>query len=146
MRIQGRLSGAAVAGLLATLFVAGLALDAQAEPKGRSIQTEARWIKFDPATNTVVAKIQKVKGKPKLKEAAVHVGKEESFDVKPEGSVLTRTTVAVNGKKGELTDIPAGKVVNIYWVPDASKPTKRFARKIDVILSEEELDERYGTE
>ena len=44
---------------------------------------------------------------------------------------------------GELTDIPTGKTVNIYWVPDPNDETARFARKIDVILSDEELDEMY---
>ena len=73
-------------------------------------------------------------------------GKEASFNVIPEGSILKRTSVAINGKKGELKDIPEGKTVNIYWVPDPKDPSKRFARKIDVILSEEELDARYGDE
>jgi hypothetical protein len=32
--------------------------------------------------------------------------------------VLKRTSVAINGVKGELTDIPADKKVNVYWLPD----------------------------
>ena len=59
-------------------------------------------------------------------------------------SVLTRTSVAINGVKGEITDIPEGKTVLIYWVPDEKKEGEYFARKIDVIFSEEELDEKYG--
>jgi hypothetical protein len=31
--------------------------------------------------------------------------------------------------------------VNLYWVDQG---TERFARSIDVIFSDEELDERYG--
>jgi hypothetical protein len=68
-----------------------------------------------------------------------------TFNVIPEGSVLTRTSVAINGVKGELKDIPAGKTVLLYWVPDPNKQGAFFARKIDVVFSEEELDEKYGT-
>ena len=61
----------------------------------------------------------------------------------PEGSVLERTSVAINGVKGELTDIPADKRVNVYWLPDPENKDGYFARKIDVVLSDEELDKRY---
>ena len=67
---------------------------------------------------------------------------EVSFRVVPEGSVLTRTSVAINGVKGELTDIPADKKVNVYWLPDPENKDGFFARKIDVVLSDEELDKR----
>ena len=73
-------------------------------------------------------------------------GKEASFNVKPEGSVMTRTTVAVNGRKGELADIPKGKTVNIYWIPDEKDKEARFARKIDVSFSEAELEARSSAE
>jgi hypothetical protein len=68
---------------------------------------------------------------------------EVSFRVVPDGSVLARTSVAINGVKGELTDIPADKKVNVYWLPDPENKDGYFARKIDVVLSEEELDKRY---
>jgi hypothetical protein len=54
--------------------------------------------------------------------------------------------VAVNGQKAELTDIPEGKQVNVYWIPDDENDGGFFARKIDVVLSEEELDKRWSTE
>ena len=76
----------------------------------------------------------------------VKKGREATFKVNPTGSVLSRTSIAINGKKGEITDIPEGKTVNVYWVPDASDPKTRFARKIDVILSDEELDAKYGVD
>ena len=60
--------------------------------------------------------------------------------MKAEGSVLTRTTVKVNGRAGKLTDIPAGKRVNIYWQPKDGEP---YARSIDVTFTEEELNERF---
>jgi hypothetical protein len=72
--------------------------------------------------------------------------KEAVFAVKPEGSVLTRTTVSINGVKGEITDIPEGKTVNVYWRPDEKDPSILRARKIDVFLSDEELDEMYGVD
>lgn len=140
-RIQRALVVAAVVAAFAA--VAGTAA---AQGKGKSIQTEADWVKFDPETNTVTVNVRKPGKRVKDKDIALRQGKEASFDVKPTGSVLTRTTVKINGRKGELTDIPEGKRVNIYWIVDESKSTKRFARSIDLILSEEELNERYGVE
>ncbi len=129
---------------LACVMAIGMAASAQAQSKGKSIQTEAIWVSFDAGTKSIKARVSKPGRRLKDKEIALKRGKEASFDVIPEGSVLTRTSVAVNGRKGELADIPVGKTVNIYWVVDESKPTKRFARKIDIIFSEEELAERYG--
>ena len=45
----------------------------------------------------------------------------------------------------EVQDIPEGKTVLIYWVPDPNKEGELFARKIDAIMSEEEFDAKYGT-
>ena len=81
------------------------------------------------------------------KEAkSLQAGQQAEFKVKPEGSVLSRTTVAIQGVKAELAEISAGRTVNVYWRPDETDPNARFARKIDVILSEDELDAKYGTE
>jgi hypothetical protein len=135
-----------IGGFTAVLF-AGLLSFAEAETAAakdtKSTRNEAEWVKYDPAAKTVTLKIKKVglgEGAKDLK-----VGQQAVFNVQPEGSVLSRTSVAVNGKKGELTDIPSGKTVLVYWVPDAKDPKAKFARKIDVILSEQELDEKYGT-
>ena len=49
-------------------------------------------------------------------------------------------------KRGELHEIPEGKTVNIYWRPDEKDDSQMFARKIDVVFSEEELLERYKAE
>jgi hypothetical protein len=136
--------------MLTTLTVAAFALAFVASVPGvadarksKSTQNEAEWIAFDAAAKTVTVKITK-KGKGPNKKL-LKTRKEATFNVIPEGSVLTRTTVAINGVKAELTDIPAGKTVLIYWVPDPNKDGEFFARKIDAILSEEELDEKYGT-
>jgi hypothetical protein len=45
--------------------------------------------------------------------------------------------------KGEMKDLQPGKKINIYWVEDEKKKGELFARKIDVTLSEEELNRRY---
>ena len=132
---------AALAGL-ALVFATTVASEALAA-KEKSTQTEARFVKFDEAANTVTVKVDKSKGpnKKMLKK-----GREATFNVIPEGSILTRTSVAINGKKGHVKDIPSGKQVNVYWVPDPKKDGEFFARKIDVVLSEEELDAMYGTD
>lgn len=112
--------------------------------KAKSTQTEARWISFDAAAKTVLVKVQKPGKGPNKK--MMKKNKEMTFRVVPEGSILKRTSVAVNGMKGEITDIPEGKQVNIYWVPDAENEGGFFARKIDVVLSEEEADKRFSAE
>jgi hypothetical protein len=125
--------------LACALVMAG-ATSALAQGKGKSVQTEAEWIAYDAAAKTVTVKVKK----PGRGEDAKRLkkNKEATFKVKPEGSVLTRTTVTINGMKAELTDMPVGKTVNIYWRPDPNDDTVMFARKIDAILSEAELDER----
>ena len=136
------LSTLTIAGF-AFAFVTSIAPAAEAQKKSKSTQNEAEWIAFDAAAKTVTVKITK-KGKgPNSK--LLKTKKEATFNVIPEGSILTRTSVAINGVKGELQDIPAGKTVLLYWVPDEKKDGEFFARKIDVIMSEEELDAKYGT-
>lgn len=133
-RVIGFAAAVAVAGLIA----AGSALAAEQ----KSTRNEAEWVAYDAVAKTVKLKIKKLGLGPNAEK--LKVGQEAVFNVQPEGSVLTRTSVAVNGKKGTLTDIKPGKTVLIYWVPDPKDAKAHFARKIDVILSEQELDERYG--
>ncbi|MDJ0788846.1 MAG: hypothetical protein QNK05_18710 [Myxococcota bacterium] len=116
--------------------------------KEKSVQNEAEFVSFDPGSNTVVVKIlKKGKGNKKLikkNASTVKKGKEVTFNVIPTGSVLKRTSVAINGVKGEMTDIQPGKQVLIYWVTDPNKEDELFARKIDVVLSDEEIDKRWN--
>ena len=125
------------------LFIAALAGAAQAQ-SGKSIRTEAEFIAFDAAANTVTVKVTKP-GSGKHAEK-LRRGREAVFKVKPTGSVLSRTTVSIEGRKANIGDIPAGKTVNVYWRPDEADKTLRFARKIDVIMTLEEFDKRYGTD
>ncbi len=132
---------------MVALGVAGLATSVYAQGNQKSVQNEAQFVKFDEAASTVIVKILK-KGKGNsalLKQFADQVknGKETTFNVIPTGSVLSRTSVAVNGVKGEMKDLQAGKTILIYWVEDPKKKGELFARKIDVVLSEEELSKRY---
>jgi len=132
-----------VVGLAALAVVCPLWAAPQAHAqKAKSTQTEAVWIEFDAETSTVTVKVRKPgKGAEPPRHLELRKGREATFKVKPTGSVLTRTSVAINGRKGEITDIPAGKTVNIYWVPDPDDDQARFARKIDVFLPAEEQGE-----
>ena len=126
---------------LAFAFTIASSDRAHAKAKVKSVQTEAVWVAFDAEAKTVTAKVKKP-GRGKQAKV-LKKNKEATWAVVPEGSVLVRTTVAVNGVKGELGDIPAGKTVNIYWRPDEKDPEVKFARKVDVIFSREELEERW---
>ena len=135
-----------IAAAMLAVGVAGLAPAADAQGNQKSVQNEAQFVKFDEATSTVVVKILK-KGKGnsallKQFDAQLKNGKETTFNVVPTGSVLSRTSVAVNGMKGEMKDLKPGKTILIYWVEDPKKKGELFARKIDVVLSEEEQDKR----
>lgn len=134
------LLGLAAVGLL---LGGAIATPASAEKKSKVIQTEAKWVEFDPEAKTVTITVKKTGKKPKDSSLKLKKGQKATFTVKPEGSVLTRTTVKINGLGGVLTDIPVGKSVNIYWIPDDENEGKRFARSIDVIFSQEEMDAKW---
>ena len=126
----------------AALAVAGLVFatpGSAEEKKSKSVQSEVEWIAFDAAAETVKVKVKK----PGSGAKGLSANQEAVVKVKHEGSVLSKTTVKVNGRKGELKDIPVGKTVLLYWV---DQDGGRFARAIDVIFSDEELDARYGIE
>ena len=139
--IRAKVIGSLVAAAVVGLLVVAAAPSAFAT-EAKSTRNEAEWVKYDATAKTVTLKIKK----PGLGDGAdsLKVGQEAVFNVQPEGSILARTSVAINGKKGALTDIPTGKTVIVYWIPDAKDAKARFAKKIDVILSEQELDEKYG--
>jgi hypothetical protein len=132
-----------VGSLISVGLLVFLASPSALAKEAKSTRNEAEWVKYDAAAKTVELKIKKLGDGPGA--SSLKVGQGAVFVVQPEGSVLSRTSVAINGKKGALTDIPVGKTVIVYWVPDAKDPKARFARKIDVILSEAELDAKYGT-
>lgn len=134
-----------VAALAVTAAVA-FAAAASAQGDQKTVSNEAQFLKFDEAANTVTVKILKVgKGNKSLMKQfdnEVKKGKDATFNVIPTGSVLTRTSVAINGMKGEMKDLQPGKTILIYWLEDPKKKGELFARKIDVVLSEEEQNKR----
>jgi len=136
-----------VAACAAALAAGGLASAASAQGKQLTVSNEATFVKYDEAASTVTVKILKAgKGNKDLMkqfDSDVKKGKDATFNVIPTGSVLTRTSVAINGVKGEMKDLQPGKKILIYWLEDPKKKGALFARKIDVVLSEEELDKRY---
>jgi hypothetical protein len=136
-----------LASVLALALELGVSAAASAQGKQKSVQNEAKFVSYDQAASTVTVQIlKKGKGNKQLMKQfnkEVKNGKEATFNVIPTGSVLTRTSVAVNGVKGEITDLKPGKTLQVYWVEDPKKPGQLFARKIDVVLSEEELNARY---
>ncbi len=125
--------------LAVALFVSVLGAN-PAFAKQKSIKTEAQFVSYDEKTKTIVVDVKKTGKKPDNGALKLRTGKEAEFKVKPEGSVLTRTSVTLNGQRADIKDIPAKKTINIYWVEDETDKTKRFARKIDMILSDEELE------
>ena len=137
----------AVAPVALALGIAGFGPAVYAQGNQKSVSNEAQFVKFDEAASTVTVKILK-KGKGnaallKQFDDQVKNNKDATFNVIPTGSVLSRTSVAINGVKGEIKDLQPGKTIIIYWVEDPKKKGELFARKIDVTLSEEELDRRY---
>jgi hypothetical protein len=108
----------------------------------KSIQTEAKFISYDPDTKTVKVKVLKPGKRPKNKKLKLARGKPATFKVNPEGSVLVRTSVTANGKRSSLEEIPDDKTLNVYWTPDKDDPDVRYAKKIDMIWTDEELEAR----
>ena len=102
-----------VACVFALLLVVGGAADAK---KSKIKQANGRLMELNQEENTMTVR---VKGKPVV------------FNVKIEGSVMTRTTSTMNAKPVKLADIPIKAPVIVYWVPDEKNPKEKFARKVD---------------
>ena len=128
--------------VLATALVVGAGAGAAQAKKSKSTKTEATFIAYDPEAKTLEVKVKKKGKKPANKKLKLKTGKSATFKVKPEGSVLTRTSVTLDGKRADINEIRKGQFLFIYWVPDETDPDARFARKIDMVLSEAEMDAR----
>ena len=131
-------------GLVVVLLAsAGVARPALAQAEVRSLRTEGEFVAFDAAAHTIRVRVTDPGTGAEAKD--LKVGQEALFKVKPEGSVLSRTTVQIQGAKAELGEIPAGRTVDVYWRPDETDPGARFARKIDVVSPDEQPGKRSGT-
>lgn len=144
--IDQRLSRSRLLRLLLVLAVAGFFMGvAPAEvgaAKAKSIKTEAFFVSLDTENKTMEVRVKKTGSKPKNKKLRLKIGKEATFNVKPEGSILKRTSVSLDGQRSDINEIEPDQFLFIYWVPDEKNPDQRFARKIDLVLTEDQLDER----
>ena len=137
---SGKIFGALSLVALVAFFV--VSAPNQAAAKAKSIKTEAFFVSLDPETNVMGVKVKKTGKRPKNKKLKLKTGKPASFNVKPEGSVLKRTTVALDGQRVDIGEIEENQFLFIYWVPDEKNPDERFARKIDLVLTDEQMDAR----
>ena len=116
-------------GLLGVLFVFGfvaVTVAPAAEPKSK--KSEGRLVTYDAAAETVTVKVK---------------GKDEVFHVKPEGTVLTRTSVTLNGRPAKLSELPAKAPVIVYWRENDGNKERKDARKIDAPRVPEDLLEEF---
>jgi hypothetical protein len=124
-----RAFGRIVIATVVSLFALGITT-ASAKSKSNIKKTEgARLIAFDEEAGTMTVKEK---------------GKKVVYNVKFEGSVMTRTTSTMNARPVGLTDIPIKAPINIYWIKDEKDPKQRFARKVDALKVPKELLEEYG--
>jgi len=124
---------------LPLLVALGAAVRAGAETPS-SIRTEGQLVAYDAQARTLKLKVTRTGTDEASGDLAV--GRTVAFQVEPEGSVLSRTSVSIHGARGTLDAIPVGAMLQVYWRPDAADPTRRVARKVDVVAADEKLDER----
>jgi hypothetical protein len=109
--------GAGCMAVAVAVFVAlAVAAPLRAE-ETKSERSDTKFVSYDAAAQSIVVKEK---------------GKDQTYQVKAEGSVLTRTTLTMNGKVSKFDDLKPGMIAIVYWKPDATDATKRLARKIDV--------------
>jgi len=108
----------ALAFALVGLFVAFQgAPDALAQAKAKTERANGKVVAYDAEARTLTIKDK---------------GRETTFNVKPEGSVLTRTTVTLNSKPSSVDELKPDRVVVVYWRANATDPEQKDARKIDI--------------
>ena len=127
MSISVKRALATLAAFALVLAVVGVGA-AEAQKKAKPKRVQGQFVSFDAEASTI-----------KIKER----GKEKEYTVKPEGSILTRSSVKINGHGAKMTDLKEGMRLFLYWVPDEKDPKKRFARTIDVPNVPEELEEEF---
>mgnify|MGYP004370105407 CR=1 FL=1 len=115
---------------------------AEAQKKTKSTKTEAKFISYDAESKTMTVKVLKSGKRPENRKLSLKKGKKATFKIKPEGSILMRTSITADGMRSSIDEIPDNKTLNIYWVPDEKDPDVRFARKIDMVYTDQELAER----
>jgi hypothetical protein len=81
----------------------------------KSERSNGKFVSYDAAAQSIA-----------IKEG----GKQQTYQVKAEGTVLTRTTLTMNGKVAKFDDLKPGMIVIVYWKPERPTP-RRNARKVD---------------
>jgi hypothetical protein len=109
-------------------FALAIAGAASAEKKTKSKKAEGKLVEMNVEAGTMTVKEK---------------GKKRVYQVKFEGSVLTRTTSTMNSKPVKLTEIPINAPVIVYWKPDPDDRKIRHARKVDAPKVDEEMLETY---
>lgn len=117
-----------VAVALALVLAVAVTSAAQAEPTGKTLKAQGKLVAYDAEAQTIT-----------LSEK----GTDRTYQVKAEGSVLTKTTVTMNARPAKLTDLPPGAPLIVYWKADSEDKKARFARKIDAPKIPEELLEDF---
>lgn len=107
-----RLCAVALAGFVALAVAAPV----RAADEMKSERSNGKFVSFDAAAQSIAVK---------------EGGKQQTYQVKAEGTVLTRTTLTMNGKVANFEDLKPGMIVIVYWKPDAADATRRNARKVD---------------
>ena len=113
---------------LASLVAGVVAQPADAQARQKSKQARGTFMSFDADAKTVTVKEK---------------GREIVYNVTPEGTVLTRTTVKINGAASMVTDLREGFPVIIYWRPYEKDKKQRYARMIDAPSVPEDLREEF---
>ena len=127
--VRGALARGALAAALAAVVAVLAATPASAQDKAKTERSNGRVVKYDAAAATVTIKDK---------------GKETTFNVKAEGSVLTRTTVTQNARPAKLDDLKPGQVVVVYWRPNEANAEQKDARKIDIPNIPEGMEPEEG--
>jgi hypothetical protein len=125
---------------LGALLTSLSATPAVAAKQAKSTKTEAKFVEFNAADKSITVKVTKPGKKPKNSKLALRGGKPATFRVTPEGSVLSRTSVTLNAKPYPIGEIKKNTSILIYWIPDEKNPDGRYAKKIDLVLSDEEQE------
>jgi hypothetical protein len=113
-----RAFGRIVIATIVSLLTLGVGTADAKKEKSKTKMDEGRLVAFDEEAGTMTVK-QK--------------GKKVVYNVKFEGSVMTRTTSTMNARPVKLTEIPIKAPINIYWKPDEENPKQKFARKVDAL-------------
>ncbi len=125
IHVKRALAAFAAVAVVVAAFGAG---PAYAQKKAKPKRIQGQFMGFNAETNTITVKER---------------GKEREYTVKPEGSILTRTAVKINGLGAHVSELPPEARIIVYWVPDENDPKKRFARTIDAPNIPEDLQEDF---